>query len=392
MAGISAMISRPRRRDRRTFAGEAQPVPWSAAVGILGGVSVVFILGAGASAQAGVPMMRQFLDRAHDLWRAGRVGNAKDSFDLVFDAVGVLPQVHSKAMLDVDNVESVFSAFEMAGVIGVFGNYSDERIRQLDAAMRLVIAETIEQSMSLPTQGGRAMPPPPYYEFASLLNRMRTGYPRYDTTVITFNYDLALDYAFQFVSLPISYGFGADDPSDGMPLLKLHGSLNWALCRQCNEVVPWRLQKYLQNRSWHDLDQVKSVRLALTSQLHSFMHHDAPVDPVPVIVPPTWGKTSQHVNLSRVWNRAARALQAAENIFVIGYSLPPSDAFFKYLYALGTVGPTRIRRFWVFDPAPDVAERYKDMLGQAVQTKFQHIHSLFKESIDSIGRALPSEA
>jgi hypothetical protein len=65
----------------------------------------VFILGAGASATAGVPLMRDFLDRAHDLWQANKVGSAKQHFDLVFDAVSVLPQVHSKAMLDVTAVQ-----------------------------------------------------------------------------------------------------------------------------------------------------------------------------------------------------------------------------------------------------------------------------------------------
>jgi hypothetical protein len=288
----------------------------------------LFILGAGASASAGVPLMRDFLDRAHDLWQSNKVGSAKPHFDLVFDAVNVLPRVHSKAMLDVDNVESVFSAFEMARIVGVFGDYDEKRIADLDTAMRVVIAETIGQSMLLPTSSGRAMPPPPYYEFAELLLRMKTGHPRHNPSVITFNYDLAADYALQFVSLPVMYGFGDDDAADGTPLLKLHGSLNWALCRKCGEIIPWRLHKYLQDRGWHDLDLVKSVRLGLTSQLGSFKHHDKPASSVPVIVPPTWGKTSQHLNLARVWHHAARALQTAENIFVIGYSLPSVGRIF----------------------------------------------------------------
>src|SRR5256885_1728517 len=109
--------------------------------------SNVFILGAGASAAAGIPTMDKFLDRARDLMEAHQVGRVKAAFDLVFNAIDILPQAHSKATLDIDNVESVFSALEMARIVGVFGDYSEEQIAQLDEGMRSVIATTIEKSM-----------------------------------------------------------------------------------------------------------------------------------------------------------------------------------------------------------------------------------------------------
>ena len=40
--------------------------------------SVVFILGAGASKQAGAPLMNEFLDVAYDLWKMGRVSDADE--------------------------------------------------------------------------------------------------------------------------------------------------------------------------------------------------------------------------------------------------------------------------------------------------------------------------
>ena len=98
------------------------------------------------------------------------------------------------------------------------------------------------------------------------------------------------------------------------------------------------------------------------------------------------GKTSQHLNLSKVWRRAARELSQAENIFVIGYSMPPSDAFFKYLYALGTVGKTRIRRFWVWNPDPTVGQRFRELIGPGVHSKFQFIQDTFSSAIDAIER------
>jgi hypothetical protein len=72
-----------------------------------------------------------------------------------------------------------------------------------------------------------------------------------------------------------------------------------------------------------------------------------------------------------VWQAAARELSTAENIVVCGYSLPDSDQFFRYLYALGTVGDLRLKRLWVFDPDPGVEDRFKKLLGQAATPRFK---------------------
>src|SRR6185369_1752983 len=129
------------------------------------------------------------------------------------------------------------------------------------------------------------------------------------------------------------------------PLLKLHGSLNWGVCKSCKIIVPLPLASYLSDGSRDDLWAVKSVQLPVSRSLSQVTHHDQSVGG-PLIVPPTWGKTSSYLGLPYIWGRAARELASAENIIVIGYSLPPSDSFFRYLYALGTISRTRIRRFW----------------------------------------------
>ena len=72
--------------------------------------SVVFILGAGASRRAGVPLMSNFLDVAYDLWKTGQVDDVKESFESVFEGRELLQQVLSKSRLDIHNIESVFAA------------------------------------------------------------------------------------------------------------------------------------------------------------------------------------------------------------------------------------------------------------------------------------------
>jgi hypothetical protein len=76
--------------------------------------NVVFILGAGASKQAGAPLMANFLDVSTDLLRANRVGESKVHFERVFTAIGGLQAVHSKAQLDLNNIESIFTALDIS--------------------------------------------------------------------------------------------------------------------------------------------------------------------------------------------------------------------------------------------------------------------------------------
>jgi len=80
----------------------------------------VFILGAGASREAGGPLMGDFLDHAEELSHNSDVDH--EAFDLVFRGIKELQVVHSKAFLDINNVESVMAAFEMAKLFGRLGD------------------------------------------------------------------------------------------------------------------------------------------------------------------------------------------------------------------------------------------------------------------------------
>ena len=76
----------------------------------------------------------------------------------------------------------------------------------------------------------------------------------------------------------------------------------------------------------------------------------------------------------------------AENIFVIGYSLPQSDMFFKYLYGLGTIGERILRRFWVINPdaTGEVMSKFRELLGPGARRRFKPLKMTFKESIKAI--------
>jgi hypothetical protein len=117
------------------------------------------------------------------------------------------------------------------------------------------------------------------------------------------------------------------------------------------------------------------ARLRVARSLNAFSHcNDSQQGSgVPLLVPPTWNKAEHHRTIERVWRHAARELATARNIIVIGYSLPETDAFFRYLYALGTVSDTRIERFWVVDPdeTNEVRDRFRALLGPTALSRFE---------------------
>ena len=157
----------------------------------------VFLLGAGASAKAGVPLLKDFLRTANAIRTDGTLSETDRAlFDLVFRARDALTRVNSKARLDFDNFEEIYSAFDMASLIGRLGELEKASVLDLPTAMRRVITITIERSMKLPVVGDvqsrTATPPVPYDAFLKAIAPLI----RYrQVALLTFNYDLALDYA-----------------------------------------------------------------------------------------------------------------------------------------------------------------------------------------------------
>jgi NAD-dependent SIR2 family protein deacetylase len=176
----------------------------------------------------------------------------------------------------------------------------------------------------------------------------------HEVSFLTFNYDVALDYALAVARMPYDYGLSRDPAPQELPLIKLHGSINWGVCQECNQIVPIELDERILY-SYPDGDLYYFI---LSPALPKTQHCGKPLGQTPMLIPPTWNKTGYHENLAAVWEKAARELAAAENIFIIGYSLPETDSFFRYLYALGSESSTRIKRFWVFNPDSEVEPSY----------------------------------
>ncbi len=350
----------------------------------------VFILGAGASVESGPPLMSNFVDVIEDIFFSKESSIDRPAFNRVLSVHRELQSVYAKSYLALDNIEHLFGAIELSSVMGQLYGHTTEDIALIRESLIKVIAQTIELTTRFPflkykgshCDAFRINPTESYGAFVDLLKESNVK----DCCVITFNYDLALDVALSLKEVPINYGYSS---GVGMRLLKLHGSLNWGTCSNpaCSSIVIYDINNYFNThrRSLLEADFADGEAKQLPIQmLNSYHEVHCPnctkqLDKIGLIVPPTWNKGESQKSIATVWQNAAKELSEAVNIFAIGYSLPETDSFFRYLFALGTLGNARIRRFWTFDPDPDVHNRFQDMIGRSIKDRFKKHEVKFYE-------------
>ncbi len=347
----------------------------------------VFILGAGASKEGGAPLMQNFLDKARELFTTGQVSDWAGDFQSVFDAIGKLQHAHSKAEIDIVNIESVMEAFAMASLLDIEPFNSTK----LATAMQRLIAVTLEHSLLHYVDSSTVVhPPEPYGDFCQLVHRLQNQTnPSSTSAILTFNYDCCLDYGFYAVGRDVDYSISDSPTHDSMPLLKLHGSLNWFKEKDSDLILCTDMQTYA-NGQRPMLARIDRRNPWIQLRMTGIWKDNSDIALAHMFVPPTSDKASWHQQLKQVWRAAAKHLSEAKNIIVIGYSLPQSDSFFRYLYALGSIGQYPLENFWVFDPdtTGDVEHRFRVMLGPGARSRFRYGELKFSDSISIIDDTL----
>lgn len=345
---------------------------------------IVFVLGAGASAHCGTPLMDNFLEVAEDLLRTGEVDEAREGFEKVFDAVGSLHAIQSKAKINTYNIEDVYAAFEMGKLLDSLpGVEEGSKIDELISSIKKVIGYTLEKTTKLPHDAtGQMNAPPSYYEFAGIIESV-IGAAK-SCSIITFNYDLGLDYSLYKRRILPDYSLGDIDlRGRSVTYLKLHGSLNWGKCRECGKINPYREFQLTSHKPGADYSIIPVIS-ALKKQKCKYC--GKPLEEDPFIVPPTWNKTAFHAEIDQVWKRAAHELKDAENIFVLGYSFPSTDMFFHYLFALGVDMRTILKGFYVYsiDDTGAVEERFQSLLGSGIMQRFHYYDVPFETAVSQV--------
>ena len=362
----------------------------------------VYILGAGFSAEAGYPLIKDFMNRMRDAaaWLQERGGRTAElaAIEKVLDFRLKAASASYRVPLNVENVEELFSLASASGD------------KSLSQAMPLAIAATLDYASStgnparelnfavgaIETLGMK--PPQSWGPITEMLrSALQNGQPRRDwhectpydlylgpmcgyfdkrgsdcrNTIITLNYDLVIEEALQRLGIEFDYGVKGrriiaviEDkyeqtplPPSSVKLLKLHGSINWF-----SPAIP---DDTSGNSSFGSLsstedfqrliNQTKELvqQISVFNSYHELLKH--PSRSPPHLVPPTWSK-SLEVPLTSVLNAAVTELRTATRIIILGYSLPPTDQHFRYLLAAGLQENISLRGIFFVNPALAVSE------------------------------------
>ncbi len=293
-----------------------------------------FFLGAGAAAVSGVPLIGNFREATNAVLAAGfTVDKRQNLFEhgiKVWDSWG--PKL---------TIEELYVLADLKSrVWGAINNREGEV-----EAIQFLIAETIEQSAH---ESGQHT----HDEFI----RHVAGKP--NSVIISSNWDISIDNAIFRSGMAVNYGANVwfqnqlpQEAAQGMPYLKIHGSLNWGRCpsADCDGWTAFPAEKvgagaFLENQFQCGTCQTTGLR--------------------PAFIPPLAQKMeTAHPDLVTIWQSAFRALREASQLVIVGYSLPITDAQVQMLLvdAIGRKD-SKVAKVHIVAP-PDAArdQRYQDL-------------------------------
>lgn len=138
--------------------------------------------------------------------------------------------------------------------------------------------------------------------------------------VVNFNWDILLEKSLSDIQAFWKYSFTPNDVS--IPIIKPHGSINWNSFAQkgFSAIIPgfWEPIGTDSTLSYNARDPL--VNTDLESQNDDFVYCLYPGDP---------DDSSNHNDLDLLWQDVRSAIQSAEKIVFIGYSLPDYDSYAK---------------------------------------------------------------
>lgn len=262
---------------------------------------VVYVLGAGASHDAGGPLVKDFFSRETE--RSKTVHTNYFDGDSKFSALESIYADWSSRTKN-PNIESFFKRVEFQTLIGKpFENpLTGERTRPEVFYQYLVwyIAAYVRNSIAYQRQAPKC-----YRDFAASLKTRGKK-----QSILTFNYDLVFEKAIIDELGGIDYRLGRlrqhPDYCRGIPLLKLHGSLNWQWCPKCDNIY------IFDEPVGHRYN-----RVSCTSRCGGLRER--------LVVPPNPNKQAYLETIYGLWSKADRLLSEADRVVIIGYSVPEID-------------------------------------------------------------------
>lgn len=313
----------------------------------------LYILGAGFSHNAGLPLQGDFTDAILEGRGFHRIGPSKTLTQFLSAFV---TDVFGRRMTDVGSVwpylEDLFTCVDLSANTGHhLGRYSPAELRTVRRALISRIIRMLRQRYKPGSKTNGEWDP---------LSSLITSVDYRRSAFLTLNWDTVLeDRLSELVpKIAIDYGQGillheldgtdrvleARQERPPVQIVKMHGSINWLYCDNCRQTFAYPTKwcnhiaaQLLSPQDWERIDKTlkehrilpkpiksrhtpksicnKCTGVALSTRLATFSYRKALDFPM----------------FQQSWSLAERLLREANKWIFIGYSLPAADFEFKHL-------------------------------------------------------------
>lgn len=323
--------------------------------------NIVYILGAGASAQysensGNVPTVKNFLSKAYSC--------STNKYDDMWEFIKCfwnLDEINSTNLQEI-NIEDLLSILDLARIRneGLSAKYPIENVVSLYYKLLELIWETLTKTL----RG----------EICKNHSKIIESFGHTKSeTIISFNWDIVIDnallrsrnsngwcpdfgYGFKMSGVFIGEDFVSSEYKSGPSqrensrpkLFKLHGSMHWLYCDECQSI--YTLKSGTNNFF------IKSVtkpefRCPKDSKILQ-----------KVIIAFTWFKNYDIWFIRKMWREAYIKLSEAEEIVIIGYSLPDSDFHSRDLFLRAAYINANLEKVILVDKNYiNLTEKYKNI-------------------------------
>ncbi len=330
----------------------------------------VILLGAGASFDAGIPLLGSFMDRIFELANIRR----SPMRDLTQEELNTLQEVieirdsmeryQPRVAINQFNLEQVLSILSFEALVGV-----EDGERKLEA-FKKAISLTIELTCSITHHGElntiHEDGPEVYRDFWDSLLTIHHDRLSELPTMLSFNYDLVLERA--LFQLAVGKHIGGRKPrirGNGIRLNYHHPAYSPTAFKLKHgkyrgddrdyQEVPGTFLEPVADDDEAISDFIEISILKLHGSLNFSDSEDtSPWSPlkiaaVPQIIPPVFNKANATFG-TPIWKAGLDALRTCKNLIICGYSLPTTDSYMQY-FLKAALGPNRnLNQIFVFDP------------------------------------------
>lgn len=197
-----------------------------------------------------------------------------------------------------------------------------------------------------------------------------------DATILTTNYDACLDLALDSAGVPYHYVIRGPTKGNAIKLIKMHGSINWFYCEDCQGLQMPSVQ-----------DMRESTRKEIPYPLTGMCPHCLSTSKQ-FIVPPTALKYLAYPPIVQVWDEGRAAFETARMYVVVGYSFSDADDYLAKML-LKAVGDKPDKHVVIVDTSQDTIDRFGGYISRHVPAfDEKRIHTVVGSGAELVPRVV----